>query len=134
MVISLHACDVATDIVIDAAIRTGAEVILSTPCCHHELSEKMDSPTLDFIAKRPLLKQKLCAAATDALRLMRLEAAGYEVDATELIDPEDTPKNIMLRGYLKKGRSEKRLAEAREAYASSYRFMYGCDPSPLPEK
>ncbi|MBQ6788954.1 MAG: SAM-dependent methyltransferase [Clostridia bacterium] len=134
MVISLHACDVATDIVLDAAIRCAAEVILSTPCCHHELNSKLDCESLSFIGKRPLLRQKLCSAATDALRLMRLEAAGYETDATELIDPEDTPKNIMLRGYLKKGRSEKKLASALEEYKNAYRFMYGYDPAPLPEK
>ena len=134
MVISLHACDIATDIVLDAAIRCEAEVILSTPCCHHELNSKLDCESLSFIGKRPLLRQKLCSAATDALRLMRLEAAGYETDATELIDPEDTPKNIMLRGYLKRGRSEKKRAAALEEYKSAYRFMYGYDPSPLPEK
>ena len=134
MVISLHACDVATDIVLDAAIRCRAEVILSTPCFHHELNSKLDCESLSFIGKRPLLRQKLCSAATDALRLMRLEAAGYETDATELIDPEDTPKNIMLRGYLKKGRSEKKLASALEEYKTAYRFMYGYDPAPIPEK
>ncbi len=134
MVISLHACDVATDIVLDAAIRCRSEVILSTPCCHHELNSKLDCESLSFIGKRPLLRQKLCSAATDDLRLMRLEAAGYETDATELIDPEDTPKNIMLRGYLKKGRSEKKLASALEEYKTAYRFMYGYDPAPIPEK
>lgn len=132
IVISLHACDVATDIVLESAIRTGAKAILSTPCCHHELSEKFNSPSLDFIAKRPLLKQKLCAAATDALRLMRLEAAGYEVDATELIDPENTPKNVMLRGYLKKRQNREKNAALFNEYAASYRFMYGIDPAPLP--
>ncbi len=134
MVISLHACDTATDVVLDAAIRTGAKVILSTPCCHHELSENLNCPTLDFIGKRPILRQKLCSAATDALRLLRLEAAGYETDATELIDPEDTPKNVMLRGYLKKNPTEKKLKSALEEYASTYRFLYGCDPSPIPNK
>ncbi len=132
MVISLHACDVATDIVLDTAIRCGAKVILSTPCCHHELNEKMNSPSLDFIGKRPLLRQKLCSAATDALRLMRLEAAGYETDATELIDPENTPKNIMLRGYLRRRRDTEKLKRAFDEYAEAYRFMYGCDPKPLP--
>lgn len=102
MVISLHACDTATDAVLDCAVRYGAEVILSTPCCHRELSEKLDCESLSFIADKPLLRQKLCSAATDALRLMRLEAAGYDTDATELIDPENTPKNLMLRGYKKK--------------------------------
>ena len=133
MVISLHACDIATDIVLECAIRCGAKVILSTPCCHHELNEKMNSPMLDFIGDRALLRQKLCSAATDALRLMRLEAAGYETDATELIDPENTPKNIMLRGYKKKRFSPEAAEKAFAKYAESYRFMFGYDPNPLPK-
>ncbi len=132
MVISLHACDTATDIVLECAIRHRARVVLSTPCCHHEMNEKLSCDSLGFIGKRPLLRQKLCSAATDALRLMRLEAAGYETDATELIDPEDTPKNIMLRGYLRKNRSEAKRKELFEEYRQAYSFMYGYDPNPLP--
>lgn len=133
MVISLHACDIATDIVLECAIRNGAKVILSTPCCHHELNEKLNSPELSFIGSRPLLRQKLCSAATDALRLMRLEAAGYETDATELIDPENTPKNIMLRAYKKKRFSIEAAEKAFAEYAESYRFMFGYDPKELPK-
>ena len=133
MVISLHACDTATDVVLECALRYGAEVILSTPCCHHELNEKLDCDALAFIGSKPLLRQKLCSAATDALRLMRLEAAGYDTDATELIDPENTPKNIMLRGYRKKNPSKSRLEAAFAEYAKAYKFMYGYDPTPLPE-
>ncbi|MCQ2456626.1 MAG: SAM-dependent methyltransferase [Clostridia bacterium] len=133
MVISLHACDTATDAVLECAIKYGAEIILSTPCCHHELNEKMDCPTLDFIGRRPLLRQKLCTAATDALRLMRLEAAGYDTDATELIDPEDTPKNVMLRGHLKRTRDDKKSRAALEEYKKTYEFMFGYAPKDLPE-
>lgn len=132
MVISLHACDTATDVVLDKAVKLGAGVILSTPCCHRELSSNIDCPTLEFISSRPLLRQKLCTAATDALRLMRLEAAGYETDCTELIDPEDTPKNIMLRAY-KKNRSEGYLREKLSEYIRAYEFMYGCGPRALPQ-
>ena len=133
MVISLHACDTATDAVLDCAVRYGAEVILSTPCCHRELSEKLDCESLSFIADKPLLRQKLCSAATDALRLMRLEAAGYDTDATELIDPENTPKNLMLRGYKKKSFSPSARERAEKSYKDAYRFMYGYSPAPLPE-
>lgn len=133
MVISLHACDTATDAVLECAVRYGAEVILSTPCCHRELSEKLDCESLSFIADKPLLRQKLCSAATDALRLMRLEAAGYDTDATELIDPENTPKNIMLRGYKKKSFSPSARERAEKSYKDAYRFMYGYYPAPLPE-
>lgn len=97
MVISLHACDVATDIVLDTAVRLGAKVILSTPCCHRELSTKINAPELSFVTKYPKLKRSLCDSLTDALRLARLEVFGYEVNATELVDPDDTPKNTLIR-------------------------------------
>lgn len=97
MVISLHACDVATDIVLDTAVRLGARVILSTPCCHRELSSKINAPELKFVTKYPKLKRSLCDSLTDALRLSRLEVFGYEVNATELVDPDDTPKNTLIR-------------------------------------
>ena len=100
MVISLHACDIATDIVLAGACRFGAKVILSTPCCHHEMfaQSKKNTPTeLSFLMEHSILRQKFCTAATDALRALRLEAEGYAVDAFELIDPEETPKNVILR-------------------------------------
>ena len=123
MVVSLHACDVATDIVIGKAIEWDADVILSTPCCHHDLNKKLNCDTLSFIADYSMLRQKLCDAATDALRLKLMEANGYECAALELIDPEETPKNIMLRGIRKKGfdknsdRAKKLYAEYEKAYA-----------------
>ena len=97
LVISLHACDTATDLVLERALTFEAKVILATPCCHHELNHTLSCPALSFIAQHSMLRQKLCDAATDALRLKLLEANGYEVAALELIDPDDTPKNIMLR-------------------------------------
>ena len=130
LVISLHACDIATDIVLSFASRYRADVILSTPCCHHRLNSDMDCPTLDFIADRSILKQKLATAATDALRLLKLEAEGYKTDATELIDPEDTPKNVMLRGVKRKNFrfDSDEAREKREKYRTAYRFFYGKDP------
>ena len=101
LVISLHACDVATDFVLGKALSWGADVILSTPCCHHEMNHTLNCPTLSFIAEHSMLRQKLCDAATDALRLKKLEANGYAVAALELIDPDETPKNIMLRALRK---------------------------------
>jgi len=102
LVLSLHACDIATDIVLTTAARLGAEVILSTPCCHHQVFEQLNTDSklgadLAPILQHSLLKQKLAVALTDALRCKRLEAAGYAVDVTELIDPENTPKNLMIR-------------------------------------
>lgn len=125
LVISLHACDVATDIVLRKATEWRAEVILSTPCCHHEMNHTLDCGELSFIAEHSMLRQKLCDAATDALRLKRLEAHGYECAALELIDPDETPKNIMLRGVLKKNMSIARKERAMAEYVRAKRFLCG---------
>lgn len=97
LVVSLHACDVATDIVINRAIELSAGVILSTPCCHRYLNDRIDMAGLEFVTRHPHLRNKLCEAVTDAIRLARLEAAGYKVSAPELTDPDDTPKNTLIR-------------------------------------
>ena len=130
MVISLHACDIATDIVIGKAIEWQADVILSTPCCHHEMNKLLDCEPLKFIADYSMLRQKLCDAATDALRLKLMEANGYEVAALELIDPEETPKNIMLRGIKKHGfdKNSDRARALYKEYEDTYRFLTGREP------
>ena len=125
MVISLHACDIATDIVLNKATEWGAKVILSTPCCHHDLNKRLNSPALSFVAEHSMLRQKLCDAATDALRLKKLEASGYDVTALELIDPEETPKNIMLRGIRKYNPDSSRCQKAAAEYAAAYEFLTG---------
>ena len=127
MVVSLHACDIATDIVIGKAIEWEADVILSTPCCHHDLNKKLDCEPLAFISDYSMLRQKLCDAATDALRLKLMEANGYECAALELIDPEETPKNIMLRGIRKKGfdKSSDKAKRLYAEYEKAYAFLLG---------
>jgi SAM-dependent methyltransferase len=104
MVVSLHACDIATDIVLAHAIKSGAGIILSTPCCHHELYSKADSisenarKNLGFVLSHSMSAQKLCENLTDSLRAKTLEAYGYKVDLIELVTPDDTPKNLLIRG------------------------------------
>lgn len=129
LVISLHACDVATDIVLEKAAEWQADVILSTPCCHHELNGAISCEALSFITDYSMLRQKLCDAATDALRLKRLEAKGYTTVALELIDPDETPKNIMLRAVRRKGfdPSSPAALAAMEEYLSAKRFLCGDD-------
>lgn len=127
MVISLHACDTATDIVIGKAIEWKADVILSTPCCHHEMNRLLDCDALSFISDYSMLRQKLCDAATDALRLKLMEANGYETAALELIDPEETPKNIMLRGIRRFDENSERAKRAREEYRKAYSFLTGLE-------
>lgn len=124
MVISLHACDIATDIVLANAVKWEADVILSTPCCHHEMAKQLSEPAiaplrkeLSLILDSPILKQKLCDIMTDALRGKRLEAEGYNVTALELIDPDETPKNVMLRAV----RNSKKSAASRLAAYEEYK-------------
>ena len=125
MVISLHACDVATDIVIDSAIALRASVILSTPCCHKYLNDKIATEELGFVSKYPKLRDKLCEALTDGIRLARLSASGYDVTALELTDPDDTPKNTLLRCILKENTPDSVLAKRREEYENILRFVLG---------
>ena len=127
LVISLHACDIATDLVIDKAIAEGARVILSTPCCHHELNHTIKCGPLSFVTEYSMLRQKLCDAATDALRLKRLEANNYSCAALELIDPEQTPKNILLRA-IKRPNTPANLKKAKAAeieYEEARKFLLG---------
>ncbi len=129
MVVSLHACDIATDIVIDKAIEWQADVILSTPCCHHEMNRLLDCEALSFISDYSMLRQKLSDAATDALRLKLMEANGYDCAALELIDPEETPKNIMLRGIRKPNfdKNGEKARRAIEEYRRAYTFLTGLE-------
>lgn len=131
LVISLHACDIATDIVLNKAAEWKADVILSTPCCHHELNHSINCPELDFITRHSMLRQKLCDAATDALRLLRLEAQGYATTTIELIDPNETPKNVMLRAIRKNNFNEnsKEALKAKENYLNAKKFLCGEDIS-----
>ncbi len=125
LVISLHACDTATDLVIERALHFGARVLLATPCCHHELNHTLNCAPLSFIAEHSMLRQKLCDAATDALRLKWLQANGYEVAALELIDPEDTPKNVMLRAIAKSGEDTSAARKALAEYEAARNFLLG---------
>ncbi len=125
LVISLHACDIATDMVLQKAAAWKSDVILSTPCCHHELNHSINCEALSFITEHSMLRQKLCDAATDALRLARLEAIGYSVSAIELIDPEKTPKNVMLRAIKIKGfdKNSKQAVLAQKKYMAAKEFL-----------
>lgn len=125
MVISLHACDIATDIVIDTAIRLDAAIILSTPCCHRYLNGKVTAKELSFVTEYPHIANKLCEALTDSLRLCRLKAGGYNVCALELTDPENTPKNTLLRAVKNPKMSESAKSAARSEYEKTLSFLLG---------
>ena len=121
MVISLHACDIATDIVINKAAELGAGVILSTPCCHRHINDKISSPELDFVTGYPHLRNKLGDVLTDAIRVARLESYGYSVAALELVDPDDTPKNTLIKAIKKCDKNE----AARARYEAILDFVLG---------
>ncbi len=124
MVISLHACDIATDIVINRAIELGAPIILSTPCCHRYLNGRIKSGELSFVTKYPHLQNKLAETLTDAIRAARLEANGYAVSVLELTDPENTPKNTLIRAILTH-RDRNTFAQKRAEYENLLKFVLG---------
>ena len=97
MVVTLHACDTATDFALDKAVGWNAKVILSVPCCQHELNGQMQNELLAPIFKYGLIKERMAALITDAMRAEYLEGQGYETQILEFIDMEHTPKNILIR-------------------------------------
>lgn len=97
MVVTLHACDTATDYALEKAVRWNAKVILSVPCCQHELNGKIVCDQLSPIMDYGLLKERFAALLTDGLRAKLLEEQGYQVQILEFIDMEHTPKNILIR-------------------------------------
>ena len=99
MVVTLHACDVATDMALARAVKWGAQVILSVPCCQHELNTQLKSPALDVMLQHGLVKERFAALATDSIRAELLKLVGYEAQLLEFIDMEHTPKNILIRAY-----------------------------------
>lgn len=99
MVVSLHACDTATDESLAKAIDWDADVILAVPCCQHELFKKIHNPSMRTMEKHGLIKERLSSLVTDAIRANVMEIMGYNTQVLEFIDMEHTPKNILLRGY-----------------------------------
>lgn len=121
LVVSLHACDVATDIVLKTAARLSARAVLSTPCCQKYLSARINQGALAFATDYGHLKRKLCDALTDGLRALYLEKNGYRVEVCELTDPQDTPKNTLLRAVKVKDFDK----SAEEKYKAALAFLLG---------
>ena len=106
MVVTLHACDTATDFALAKAVKWGASVILSVPCCQHELNRQVENETLAPILEYGILKERFAALLTDGLRAQMLKSAGYDTQILEFISMEHTPKNLLIRAVKNENRKE----------------------------
>ena len=97
MIVTLHACDIATDAALVKAINWNCKAILLVPCCQHELFNKIENENLEVMLKHGIIKDKLSSLVTDSLRGLVLESRGYDVQLLEFIDMTHTPKNILIR-------------------------------------
>lgn len=130
MVVSLHACDKATDYALEKAVKWGAAVILAVPCCQHELNGQIKCDMLQPILKYGLIKERMAALITDALRANLLEQSGYDTQILEFIDMEHTPKNLMIRAVKRGGMRPKSSVGAEGGGFSVDRVMEFLHVSP----
>lgn len=119
MVVTLHACDTATDAALVKAVGWNAKIILSVPCCQHEFYDKIQNPVLEPMLKHGIIKEKLSSLVTDSLRANVLEILGYQVQLLEFIDMEHTPKNILIRAIKIDNKENK---EAIQSYIEFKKF------------
>ena len=113
MVVTLHACDTATDYALAKAVRWNASVILSVPCCQHELNRQMKNDMLEPVLQYGLLKERMATLYTDGIRAEILENHGYRTQILEFIDMEHTPKNVLIRA-VKEGKGKKNGKKLQE--------------------
>ena len=118
-VISLHACDIATDLALVTAIRARAKYIACVPCCHKELLDQYTIPGLEPLTRFGVFKARFNDVLTDSMRALKLEAEGYKVSVVEYISPLDTPKNLLIRAV----RTGQENARARQEYDAVRRVV-----------
>ena len=119
MVVSLHACDIATDYAISAAIRAESGSMVIVPCCHKEMIDQIDAEDLAPLYKHNIFRARLNDLLTDSLRSLFIESYGYEVSALEYISPLDTPKNLMIRAV----KTSPENIEAKKEYQDMKKFF-----------
>ena len=124
MVISLHACDTATDHALYNAVSWGAELIFSVPCCQHELNAQMEGGRLSILTRYGIVKERTAALMTDAIRGNLLQYAGYRTQLLEFVDLSHTPKNILIRAVKANvsGRTRERVLNEAEALMDEFGF------------
>jgi len=122
MVVTLHACDTATDYALYKVIKWGAGVILSVPCCQHEMNKTLHIEGMESITQYGLIKERTAALFTDAMRANLLESRGYKTQILEFIDMEHTPKNILIRGV--KQSKQTFLPEKWEEYENVAKMLH----------
>ena len=121
MVVTLHACDTATDYALAKAVGWDAKVILSVPCCQHELNRQIRNEVLEPVLRYGLLKERMAALITDGLRAQYLEREGYEAQILEFIDMEHTPKNILIRAVKRNQKADQKESVRRQQIEASIR-------------
>ena len=110
LVVSLHACDTATDAALERAVRWESDLILAVPCCQHELLGQISNESLGPLLRHGLLRERFAADVTDAVRAQLLGLVGYDVQLVEFVELEHTPKNVLIRAVRRSGRERERLA------------------------
>ena len=128
MVVTLHACDTATDYALINAVSWGAPVILSVPCCQHELFSQIKNDLHQPMLKYGILKDRLTEYLTDGLRGLKLEAAGYDVALIEFTSLEHTARNIMIKA-VKAGAPDSARAARAQAQYEALRDFYQVHPT-----
>jgi SAM-dependent methyltransferase len=111
VVISLHACDTATDMALALGVRVNSDVIIAVPCCHRELLNNYSYEPFKGILKHGIFKARMADILTDGMRSLLLEAKGYEVSVVEYISPLETPKNLMIRAIKTREENDKAMDE-----------------------
>lgn len=129
VVISLHACDTATDMALALGIKVDSDIIIAVPCCHREMLDQYSFEPFKSILKHGVFKSRMADILTDGMRSLMLEAKGYDVSVVEYISPLETPKNLMIRAIKKRAENPKAMDEYMmllsnlNVYPALYNFL-----------